>query len=194
MTKEDNIIVPRWFLEVVEDTLQIQHNINEPDKKKTGESCQDRNIKESLNGVRKLLDGEELTGMERLEKLRSCIPSDIDQAAEEMYPMTTTPPTPIEVAAYYNAAQQKLREAFKAGVKWVEEQGVDAQCVGSYNPVSESPNISFRCITLFYKLDKDTPYIIKGDKLKVILRRSNNMARPKIEFIWGNNSNQKEEE
>lgn len=171
MVKEDNIIVPRWFLEIVEDTLQIQHNINEPDKKKTGESCQDRNIKESLNGVRKLLDGEELTGMERLEKLRSCILSDIDKAAEEMYPMTTTPPTPVEVAAYHNAAQKKLREAFKAGVKWIEEQGVDAKCINSCNPVSESPDIRLRSITLFYEEHKDTPYVIKGDKLKVILRK-----------------------
>lgn len=57
MKKEDNINVPRWFLEEVENTLRIQHNINEPDKKKTGESCQDRNIKESLNGLRKLLKG-----------------------------------------------------------------------------------------------------------------------------------------
>lgn len=50
-------------------------------------------------------------------------PSDIDEAAEKMYPMTTTPPTPIEVAAYYNAAQQKLRDAFKAGAEWMTGQG-----------------------------------------------------------------------
>ena len=70
--KEENIIVPRWFLEVVEDTLQIQNNINQPDKKETGESCQDRNIRHSLNGLRKLLNGEELSGMERFEKLKYC--------------------------------------------------------------------------------------------------------------------------
>ena len=67
MTQEDNIIVPRWFLKNVENTLRIQNNINLD--KKTGETCQDRNIRESLNGIRKLLKGEELTGMERLEKL-----------------------------------------------------------------------------------------------------------------------------
>ena len=55
MTKEDNIIVPRWFLEVVENTLRIQNNINLI--KKTGETCQDRNIRQLLNGVRKLLNG-----------------------------------------------------------------------------------------------------------------------------------------
>ena len=70
--KEENIIVPRWFLEVVEDTLQIQNNINQPDEKETGESCQDRNIRHSLNGLRKLLNGEELSGMERFEKLKYC--------------------------------------------------------------------------------------------------------------------------
>ena len=33
---EDNVIVPRWFLESVEDTLRIQYNINQPDMKKLG--------------------------------------------------------------------------------------------------------------------------------------------------------------
>ena len=68
MTKEDNIIVPRWFLENVENTLRIQNNINLD--KKTGETCQDRNIRQSLNGVRKLLNGDRLTGRERFEKLQ----------------------------------------------------------------------------------------------------------------------------
>ena len=67
MSKEDNIIVPRWFLDIVEDTLQFQYNINQD--KKTGETCQNRNIRQSLNGLRKLLNGEELNGMERFEKL-----------------------------------------------------------------------------------------------------------------------------
>ena len=68
MTQKENIVIPCWFLERIEDTLRIQHNINLD--KKTGETCQDRNIKESLNGVRKLLRGEELTGLERLESLQ----------------------------------------------------------------------------------------------------------------------------
>ena len=67
--KEENIIVPRWFLESVEDTLRIQYNINQPDMKKTGETCQDRNIQQSLNELHKLLKGEELNGMERFEKI-----------------------------------------------------------------------------------------------------------------------------
>lgn len=64
---EELIKVPRWFLEVVEDALRIQHNIN--CDKKTGETCQDRNIRQSLIGVHKLLKGQELSGMERTEKL-----------------------------------------------------------------------------------------------------------------------------
>ena len=68
MIQEENIVIPRWFLERIEDTLRIQYNINSD--KKSGETCQDRNIKESLNGVRKLLRGEELTGLERLERLQ----------------------------------------------------------------------------------------------------------------------------
>ena len=67
MSKEDNIIVSRWFLDVVEDTLRFQYNINQD--KKTGETCQDRNIRQLLNGLRKLLNEEELNGMERFEKL-----------------------------------------------------------------------------------------------------------------------------
>ena len=49
------------------------------------------------------------------------IPNDLEEAAKKTYPMTITPPTPVEVAAYYNAAQQKLRDAFKAGAKWMAE-------------------------------------------------------------------------
>ena len=77
--KKEEITIPRWFLEVVENTLRIQNNINLD--KKTGETCQDRNIRQSLNGVRKLLNGEELTGMERLEKLQPLLPSNLDEAA-----------------------------------------------------------------------------------------------------------------
>ena len=69
MDKKDNILVPKWFLEVVEDTLRIQYNINDEMAKGTGETCQDRNIKQSLIGIRKLLKGQELSGNERLEKL-----------------------------------------------------------------------------------------------------------------------------
>ena len=83
MTKKENITIPRWFLEKIEDTLSIQHNINLDSK--GGETCQDRNIKESLNGVRKLLKGEELTGMERLEKFQAC-PRIIEDRDHNPYP------------------------------------------------------------------------------------------------------------
>lgn len=68
MNREEEIPVPVWFLEHIEDTLRIENNIN--NEKKTGETCQDRNIKQALNGVRKVLSGDALTGNERLEPLK----------------------------------------------------------------------------------------------------------------------------
>lgn len=118
MTKEDNIIVPRWFLEVVENTLQIQHNINLD--KKTEETCQDRNIRQSLNGVRKLLNGEELTGMERLEKLQTSLPSNLDEAAKE-YADYNSQRWHEDGDVYYD--HDKIMDAFKAGAEWMTEQG-----------------------------------------------------------------------
>lgn len=65
--REEIIEVPRWVLEEIENTLRIQNNISIEEGK--DQTCQDRNIKQSLNCVRKLLRGIELTGMERIEKL-----------------------------------------------------------------------------------------------------------------------------
>ena len=123
MTKEDNIIVPRWFLEVVEDMLRIQNNINLD--KNTGETCQDRNIRQSLNGVRKLLKGEELTGMERFEKLQPSLPSNLDEAAEEYAYINW------QSEDYHEGASEGLpfdaightANCFKAGAEWMAEQG-----------------------------------------------------------------------
>jgi len=117
MKQEDNIVVPRRFLEDLENTLQIQYNINESIKKKTGDSCQDRNIKQSLNGIRKLLKGEELTGIERLEKLQPSVPSNLDDAAK-LY---------VENYGYTKEDYQRERiiaeEHFKAGAQWNAVQG-----------------------------------------------------------------------
>lgn len=123
MTKDSNIIVPRWFLENVENTLRIQNNINL--NKKTGETCQDRNVRESLNGLRKLLKGEEVTGMERLEKLQPSISSNLDEAAEEFaftnwedndYHKGASEGVPFDPIGY-------TEKVFKAGAKWVVSQG-----------------------------------------------------------------------
>lgn len=130
MTKEDNIIVPRWFLEVVENTLRIQNNINLD--KDSPETCQDRNIHQSLNGIRKLLKGEELTGMERLEKLQSSIPSNLDEAALKAYPKMSRLSEPHGVIPadnkthYLGDANEENRDAFKAGAEWMTKQGVCA--------------------------------------------------------------------
>lgn len=113
MEKEENIIIPRWFLERIEDTLRIQHNINLD--KKGGETCQDRNIKESLNGVRKLLKGDELTGSERLEKLQPPLPSNLDKEFLKYTESAKYPPA--------DQYQERLAyEAFKAGAKRCDAQ------------------------------------------------------------------------
>lgn len=65
MPQEETIEVPRWVLENIEDTLRIQFNIYEG---KT-DTCQKRNVKTSLIQVRKLLNNEDITGNERLEKI-----------------------------------------------------------------------------------------------------------------------------
>lgn len=129
MTEKENITVPRWFLEVVEDTLRIQNNINLELEKGTGETCQDRNVKESLNGIRKLLKGEELTGMERLEKLQPSLSSGLDEAAEEFYKEIECYPPSLPL---YN---KHVRNAFKAGAKWmaVQFQKIEGDLVDWYS-------------------------------------------------------------
>lgn len=129
MTEKENTTVPRWFLEVVEDTLRIQNNINL--EKGTGETCQDRNVKQSLNGVRKLLKGEELTGMERLEKLQPCLPSNLDEAAEK-YANKEFPDEPscgqwgtgdYEPPVDMEYPREIAKDSFKAGAEWMARQG-----------------------------------------------------------------------
>lgn len=114
MVQEENIIIPRWFLERIEDTLRIQHNINL--YRKGGETCQDRNIKESLNGVRKLLKGEELTGGERLEKLQPALPSNLDKATLQF----TLERSQMFVGGTWGTGD--VGAAFKAGAEWMAKQ------------------------------------------------------------------------
>lgn len=78
--RPEDISVPKWLLKNIEDTLRIQNNIN--NDKEYWETCQDRNIRGCLNGVRKILNGEELTGMERLEPLREQSEVDLDAKLE----------------------------------------------------------------------------------------------------------------
>lgn len=63
---EEMISVPKWVLESIKDTLRIQYNIYEG---KT-DTCQKRNVRESFILALKLLDGDEITGMERTEKYK----------------------------------------------------------------------------------------------------------------------------
>lgn len=128
MNKEKDIIVPRWFLERIEDTLRIQYNINEPDMKETGESCQDRNIKQCLNGARKLLNGEELTGMERQEKLQSSLPSGLDEAEQKYVETCECPPANQE-------EERMVYEAYKAG--WVARDAQFSKLLGDMDEAAE---------------------------------------------------------
>ena len=140
MTKEDNIIVPRWFLEAVENTLQIQNNINLDEK--TGETCQDRNIKESLNGIRKLLMNEELTGGERLERLHQSLPSNLDEAAEDWCKTNNKGiALSTDKKSHYLAEGE---DAFKAGAEWMAGQGVQDSIEGTIcGRVHDHVNVKF---------------------------------------------------
>ena len=63
---EAKIEVDRYILEKIENTLRLCANhFNSYDKK----TCLDRDIIADLNRVRKLLNGEDITGKERIEPL-----------------------------------------------------------------------------------------------------------------------------
>lgn len=64
--KDSNIDVERWVLEKVENTLRLCANHFNSHEKKTS---LDRDIIADLNRIRKLLNGQELSGMERNEPL-----------------------------------------------------------------------------------------------------------------------------
>ena len=135
--KEEIIEVPRWFLENVENTLRIQNNINLD--KKTGETCQDRNVREALNGLRKLLRGEELSGTERLEKLRPELPKTepkgLDEAAEEYsFNIPSVLFERMQDEVDMETWKEEIENAFKAGTKWMAEQGETEEAeVGYWN-------------------------------------------------------------
>jgi hypothetical protein len=59
--------IPEYVLKNIQKTLERWANINDTFKK---ESCLDRDTVGCLNGVRKILNDEELTGMERLEEYK----------------------------------------------------------------------------------------------------------------------------
>ena len=63
---DSNIDVERWVLEKVENTLRLCANHFNSYEKKT---CLDRDIIGDLNRIRKLLNGQELSGLERTEPL-----------------------------------------------------------------------------------------------------------------------------
>jgi hypothetical protein len=63
---DDKIEVDRYILIRIENTLRLCANtLNSYDKN----TCLDRDIIADLNRVRKILNGQEITGLERFEKL-----------------------------------------------------------------------------------------------------------------------------
>ena len=63
---ETKIEVDRYILEKIENTLRLCANHFNSYNKKT---CLDRDIIADLNCVRKLLNGDDITGKERIEPL-----------------------------------------------------------------------------------------------------------------------------
>lgn len=68
------INVPKYVLESIENTLRRWSNIHNCYKKET---CLDRDTIGNLIEIDKLLNGKELTGMERLEKYEITTNDDI---------------------------------------------------------------------------------------------------------------------
>lgn len=64
---KDKIEVPKYVLESIENTLRRWANYHNSYTKTT---CLDRDTIGNLNCIRKLIAGEELTGMERLEEYK----------------------------------------------------------------------------------------------------------------------------
>lgn len=62
----EEIAVPKFVLEKLENTLRLIANTHNCYVKS---SCLDRDTIGCLNSVRKLLNGDEITGMERVEPL-----------------------------------------------------------------------------------------------------------------------------
>lgn len=62
----EEIAVPKFVLKNLENTLRLIANAYDCYKKET---CLDRDTIGCLNSVRKLLNGDEITGMERIEPL-----------------------------------------------------------------------------------------------------------------------------
>jgi len=64
-----------------------------------------------------------------------------------------------------------FEEAFKKGAEWMALQGVKARCLESFNPVSESPDERPHVVTLLYEENENTPYVVGGDEVEIIIRK-----------------------
>lgn len=68
MDNEKVFEVPEWVIDNIENTLRIAYNMSYVGDINR-ETCFDRDVRGCLNCIRKIMDGVELTGHERLETL-----------------------------------------------------------------------------------------------------------------------------
>lgn len=76
-----------------------------------------------------------------------------------------------ELCKYKGVDKLLCAEHFKSGVAWLAGQGVKAHCVESSNPVSDSKDENLHLITLVYAENENTPYVLAGDEVEIILRK-----------------------
>lgn len=98
------------------------------------------------------------------------LPSNLDEAAEKgAYKYCVD----NKIGEYCGAAVYDAYEAgHKAGAEWMAGQGaVEAYCIESSNPVSESPEQRLHCIRLIYEEKEDAPYVLGGDKVIIQIRK-----------------------
>ena len=102
-------------------------------------------------------------------------PSNIDEAAnrqaalEQPYKWEEQQDGSFGVTPLF--VMSNIRSAFKAGAEWMAGQGVKAHCVESCNPVSYSEDENLHLITLVYAENENTPYVLGGDEIEIILRK-----------------------
>lgn len=94
------------------------------------------------------------------------LPSNLDEAAEE-YGNEEFPDGPFD----NEYPREIAKDAFKAGAEWVARQRIKAHCIESYNPISEGPDDWPHVVTLLYNENENTPHVVAGDEVEIIIRK-----------------------
>ena len=95
--------------------------------------------------------------IDMVSKEQPSLPSNLDKAAEKYG------------KPYHD--RTAVTKAFKAGAEWMAGQGVKARCLESSNPVSESPDERRHLVTLLYEENENTPYVVCGDEVEIVIRK-----------------------